>query len=282
MTPRRETLFQLFKYLVYSLLAVNVYVFLREEYLAALIEFPGGVPFGDIIDAYATTIDTAAWLVLLLMFELETYVLGPRHSTPPAVTRTLHGLRIASYVFIVYAFYGYTLNAVDTYDVAVVAGLDDLCTLAGNAWMYAVDYDEYVAITAANCADLSPAGSFLRFAELPAVVDAAGLGHIRLLAWADASNALVWILIVVILEIEVRLQEHDRLTDAAVRVMGVIKVVFYSILFLLAIYWGFDGDFVDFWDAFLWLVAFFFIELNVIEWRHEEDAEDSAPAVTSA
>jgi hypothetical protein len=33
------------------------------------------------------------------------------------------------------------------------------------------------------------------------------------------------------------------------------------------------GDFVDWWDAFLWLVAFVFIELNVIEWRQESHEE---------
>ena len=27
---------------------------------------------------------------------------------------------------------------------------------------------------------------------------------------------------------------------------------------------------MDFWDAFLWLVAFVFIELNVFEWRQED------------
>ena len=26
---------------------------------------------------------------------------------------------------------------------------------------------------------------------------------------------------------------------------------------------------LNFWDAFLWLVAFFFIEMNVVEWRQE-------------
>ena len=46
-------------------------------------------------------------------------------------------------------------------------------------------------------------------------------------------------------------------------------------LLLAAIYWGFKGDFVDFWDAFLWLVAFVFIELNIFEWRREEMAENS-------
>ena len=32
---------------------------------------------------------------------------------------------------------------------------------------------------------------------------------------------------------------------------------------------GFKGDFLDFWDAALWLFAFVFIELNVFEWQQE-------------
>jgi hypothetical protein len=46
-------------------------------------------------------------------------------------------------------------------------------------------------------------------------------------------------------------------------------------LFLAAVYWGFKGDFVDFWDAFLWLVAFVFIEMNVFNWRQEALLEQS-------
>ena len=53
------------------------------------------------------------------------------------------------------------------------------------------------------------------------------------------------------------------------------KVVLYSLLLVAAVYWGLKGDFVDFWDAFLWLVAFAFIELNIFEWRREESAESA-------
>ena len=53
----------------------------------------------------------------------------------------------------------------------------------------------------------------------------------------------------------------------------VIKIILYSILFLCAGYWGFAGDFLDFWDASLWLFAFIFIELNVFEWQYETDLE---------
>ena len=40
-------------------------------------------------------------------------------------------------------------------------------------------------------------------------------------------------------------------------------------MLLPAVYWRFKLDFVDLWDAFHWLVAFFFIDMNVVEWRHE-------------
>jgi hypothetical protein len=43
----------------------------------------------------------------------------------------------------------------------------------------------------------------------------------------------------------------------------------YFMLFAAAGYWGFEGDFLDFWDAILWLFAFFVIERNVISWREE-------------
>ena len=57
-----------------------------------------------------------------------------------------------------------------------------------------------------------------------------------------------------------------------------MKVVLYSTLLFAAVYWWIDGDFLDFWDAFLWLVAFIFIELNVFEWRAEEHQIAAAEA----
>ena len=79
-----------------------------------------------------------------------------------------------------------------------------------------------------------------------------------------------WLLVVLVLEVDVRLQEHNRYEGVALFVSNVFKTLLYSLLLLAAIYWGIKGDFVDFWDAFLWLVAFVFIELNVFEWHQEE------------
>ncbi len=38
-------------------------------------------------------------------------------------------------------------------------------------------------------------------------------------------------------------------------------------------YWAYRGQWVYFWDEFLWIVGFVVIEMNVIEWREEIEEE---------
>jgi hypothetical protein len=98
------------------------------------------------------------------------------------------------------------------------------------------------------------------------------------LAWLDVINSAVWLLVVIVLEIDVRLQERQRYEGAVLYASNGIKFVLYSLLFCAAIYWGINGDFVEFWDALLWLVAFVFIELNVFEWQKETQEQAMATA----
>ena len=269
MTINSRFFFQAFKYTVYVLLAMNIYWFYDEESLAAALQFANGVDFADLIEAFSATIDTAAWVVLLLMFELETYVLDDQQFTK-AITWSLHGLRALCYAFIVYAFYGYIANLTFLYETTALSGVTDICSLLPDPWSWAVTLDDYAELTAANCAVYSDATVFYQFREMMAVVDAQGLRDIRYLAWVDVINAGVWLLVVMILEVDVRLQERERYEGLALRLSNAAKFVLYSLLLLAAIYWGLKGDFIDFWDAFLWLVAFVFIELNVFEWRQED------------
>ena len=262
-------LFQTFKYIVYVLLAVNIYWFYSEESAAAVVQFANGVALSDLIEAYSATIDTAAWVVLLLMFELETYVLDERHFTR-RIAWSLHGLRAICYAAIIYAFFGYVANLTTLNETVALTDVTGVCALLPDSWSWAVTLDDYVAVTTANCDSLSVGGTLYQFNETRAVVDATGLTEIRRLAWVDVINAAVWLLVVLVLEIDVRLQERNRLEGLALTASKSTKFVLYSILLLAAIYWGVKGDFVDFWDAFLWLVAFVFIELNIFEWRQEE------------
>jgi hypothetical protein len=270
----RDRIFQFFKYSVYALLTLNIYLFFSVEWAASAYRFADGIILSDIILGFAATIDTAAWVVLLLMFELETYVLDDEYFTK-RVTWTLHGLRAMSYIFIVYAFYGYLSKLIFLSGSGPLPNVSDICTLVDGQWAYAVDFDEYEILSAANCASFSAANSFLQYPGMFAVVDQTGLTDIIRLAWVDVINAAVWLLVVLVLEIDVRLQERHKLEGTALQLSTISKYILYSILFLAAVYWGIKGDFVDFWDAFLWLVAFVFIELNIFEWQQESaEAQD--------
>jgi hypothetical protein len=282
LTVDRLKVFHYFKYTVYALLTVNVYLFFSEEWAAVSHRFADGLAPGDIIEAFAASIDTAAWVALLLMFELQTFVLTDEQATR-RTTVTLHVLRAFCYIVIVYAFIGYVTKLVFLLGATPLTGTTDLCSLVPGEWAYTIDLDEYDGITAANCAGFSDATSFFQLTGLQAVVDQRGLMDVTRLAWVDVINAGVWLLVVLLLEIDVRLQERGKFEGLALRISNLSKYALYSILLLAAVYWGIKGDFVDFWDAFLWLVAFAFIELNVFEWRKESLEHDlsAAPATVA-
>lgn len=158
----------------------------------------------------------------------------------------------------------------------MIEGVQSPCALLPEAWSWATTLDKYAELTLANCASFAPEGALYRLRDMLAVVDLEGLTDIRRLAWVDVINAAVWLLVVLLLEIDVRLQERGRFEGVALVASNAAKAVLYSLLLLAAIYWGLNGKFVDFWDAFLWLVAFVFIELNIFEWRREDMAENPA------
>ena len=268
-------LYQVFKYAVYAVLTLNIFLFYGKESAAAPLQYPDGINLGNIREAFSATIDTVAWVILLLMFELETYVLDDDQFTP-GVTISLRALRAIGYALILMAFFGYIDDMLFVRDTVPLVGITDLCQLPVGEWSWPYTFGEYMDITAANCATLSEASSFLQYRDLRVVVDAAGDTEIVRLAWADVINAAAWILVVVILEIDVWLQERHRYEGAVLYASNAFKFVLYSTLLLVAIYWTFKGDLLDVWDAYMWLVAFVFIEMNVFEWHAEDKAAMAA------
>lgn len=265
----RYRLFKAAKYVVYLLLSFNVYLFLQEELLALSFTFADGIEPGQLIQAFSATIDTAAWVILLLMFELETSVLDDRKIRGP-IKWGLHGLRGFCYIALTYAFTGYYQELVTLYQVAPLS-VADACSLLPLDYSVLVDLDEYVPLDVANCAALN--GPVFTLAGFNILADAETLQLAQLLAWVDLINAADWILVVIVLEVEVRLQLRGNLSDRIMAATKIVKIILYSILFLCAAYWGYAGDLLDFWDACLWLFAFIFIELNVFEWQQETDQE---------
>ena len=167
------------------------------------------------------------------MFELETFVLDDRQFTR-RVTWTLHGLRAICYGFIIYAFTGYVRKLVFLSASVPLAGIADLCTLVDGTWSYGIDLDEYDVLTLANCTVLSSASAFVQFPGLTAVVDQAGFAEIMRLAWVDVINSGVWLLVVLILEIDVRMQERNLLEGTFLQVSNIAKFILYSTLLAAA------------------------------------------------
>ncbi len=259
-----------FKYAVYALLAINVVLFLREEWTASDYVFGDGVALQQMIKAFAASIDTLAWLVLLLMFELETYQI-PDDRLTRKLSLGLHALRILCYSFIVYAFYGYLSKALCMHSFIPLTG-SSVCDLAAQNFAVMTSLDSYEALS--DCR---------QWLNVPVLVDAEKhlvtspefLAATVRLAWVDVINSAAWILVVINLELDVYLVERGRYEGWVKHASNVSKAGLYSILAGAAIYWGLEDDFLPFWDAMLWIVAFLFIELNIFEWQQELE-EDAA------
>ena len=104
---------------------------------------------------------------------------------------------------------------------------------------------------------------FIHFLRLPAAagVLAAAAGYLLEAEWLDAANAWLWVVVVILLEIEVRFPAAvGRRRESFL----IAAVVFYAALFLLVPVWLWQDEWLDAWDATLWLAAFFAIELNVL------------------
>jgi hypothetical protein len=266
--------FTAIKYLVYCLLSLNIFMFLREELLALQYTFVDDFGLGQVIQAFAATIDTAAWVILLLLFELETSVLDDQRIR--GLTRwLLHGIRGICYVAIGYAFTGYYAELVTLYQATSLAD-PDVCAALGQGYSVLVDIDEYVPLDSGNCASLG--ADVVQLTGFDILASADTLQSARYLAWTDLLNSAAWILVVVVLEVEIRLQLRGELSEQVMNSTKFIKYLLYAMLFCAAFYWGYAGDFIDVWDASLWLFAFIFIELNVFEWQYETSQTEAATA----
>jgi len=270
--------FQIFKYTVYILLSANLFVFFGEEYEALGFMFKEGVTLSNFIEAFPATIDTAAWLGLLLMFELETYSI-PDHAYTKTMSRTIHALRVLCIALVVYASYGYIEQYAGLQGLALLTPelpyyvSNDMCSYVGGAFMDSLD--SFEAITAENCAGLVM-GSELFALNDGTYTDSVALAEAQWLATIDVANALAWIVVVLVIEAQVRLQVKHQLSTKLFFITRILNFSLYVILFSAAVFWWIDGEFVDFWDAALWLIAFFFIESNISEWREEEEEQQEA------
>ncbi|MCV6626516.1 MAG: hypothetical protein OIF38_10480 [Cellvibrionaceae bacterium] len=261
--------YQLLKYSIYALLSYNLYLFIVEETQGLAGAYPQGLNLGNFVEAYSATVDTAAWVVLLYVFELETAVLSDRRLRGP-LGYALAAIKAVCYGFILYALYGYVGKYLAVSAVSP-APIQDACLAASQGWLRIESLNDYPSFSPGQCQALS--GPLFSVDNTQIIGDHSQIRLLHNLAGVDVLNAAAWVVLVAVLQLEVVLQLRQALSHGLMMTAKLLKAPLYLLLLAAAIYWGIDGEFLDFWDAFLWLLAFFLIDLNIFEWHEEVQQE---------
>jgi hypothetical protein len=67
----------------------------------------------------------------------------------------------------------------------------------------------------------------------------------------------------------VRLQGHGVSGGRLLSTINSLKLLLYSILIALGVYWASLSHWLYFWDELVWIGGFAVIEMNVSQWRDE-------------
>ncbi|MGD2129109.1 MAG: hypothetical protein PVJ33_02870 [Lysobacterales bacterium] len=266
----RNWLFVVVKYTTYGILIRDGYVYFLTEANAAGTTFTAGLTLPEIIQLYSATIDSAFWILLVVLMELETFVIPDGILKKAAVKWTMIGLRAMCYVMIVSTLYGYSAKLAFQADIVPLTSAN-ACDLVGEDYSVLLEMETYTPLTADNCQQLD--GKALgRLNGHRIIAPMADLAYARNVAAIDVFNAVAWLGLVILLEVDFWHQLKGTYKGYLLKVSNAMKAVFYATLFGCALAWAFTGEPTDIIDAVLWLFAFFFIEMNLLKWQKETEA----------
>lgn len=254
---------QRFKWAVYALLFANFLTYLWQDIESAPYTLHEGSSILDVLAAYVTSIDLVAWFTLILLFELETYVLVDRDWTG-ATKRVVQGVRLACYVAILHTSFSYDFTLREYYQAKPLPAADDVCAYSGN-WTFLRNRD-YLAIDASNCRAIGRGPAFFALGDDAILTDAAGLREATILAWTDLAESVTWLLVMFLTETAVRLAERTGY-EALVLNLERAKILLYSVILAIAAYWGSKGQLLYLWDELLWVLGFLVIDWNIRDWQ---------------
>jgi len=266
--------FRILRYILYAVLLGNLVYYLWEDLIAFRYVDPNA-SLAKVFEAFAVTIDYVAWMVLILLFELETDFI-PEEKFKGALKWTFNGLLIACYVVLVYAFYGYYAALADFYKYEPFPP-EEVCSLVDENYAYVNMEVRPVQLTQENCGEFAQ-DQVYKHVEDKVIAAPAPLAASIKLSWIDVINAADWLLVVLFMEWEVMLRLRGTLSNRRLITFKTIKGALYLILLANAIYWNIYGAFIDYWDAYLWLFAFVLIDLNLFQWEDEPRKGEGVPS----
>jgi hypothetical protein len=85
--------------------------------------------------------------------------------------------------------------------------------------------------------------------------------------WLDLTNSVVWLLVCAAIGYD--MYAPGQYGGWEWRLRNAIKFALYGTLALIAIWWGIQGDLLDFYDATLWILCFAVVELNIFKFEDQ-------------
>jgi len=91
----------------------------------------------------------------------------------------------------------------------------------------------------------------------------------RFLAWLDMIEVSCWFIIMILIEMNIRLQDKGITEGPLIRAANYTKLFLYTTILCIGVYWALNDHLLYFWDELLWIGGFAAIEMNVSDWRDE-------------
>ena len=174
--------------------------------------------------------------------------------------------------FILFKYVVYTLLTINIYLFSVNGTFTE--TIDTTAWVVVLGLFEWETRSMGSkyTNRLEPAIIALLSAFCYAVITYSAYSYFIESEWLDLSNAITWILIVLVLQYEIYSPNHYKRDGWTF--INILKVALYTALFIFAVLWGVEGKALDFYDSFLWILSFFVIEMNVFNFEHHHAEQD--------
>ncbi len=275
----RETIITLYegpaylwvKAALYTLLLANFGYYLVEDWSRTSFSLTDAASFYDWVQEFNTSLDEVAWFTLLLIFELETYLLD-ESGWSPRLSRIVVLIKLIAFFLIGHTLYVNLIALIEILGPITSSAVSDLCDLSGTgqSWIFNLDY---TLITSQTCDGLPRTSQYWEIPGEPAVTSSAGLELARRLAWCDFMETAAWLSVGAAMEAAIRLTDRGVTTGFAVRALNWLKFWLYALIIALGVYWAYHGHWVYLWDELLWIFGFAFLEVNLDGWRDEIDNE---------
>ena len=258
---------------LYALLLANFGYYLFEDWSRTSFSLTEAASFYDWVREFNTSLDEVAWFTLLLIFELETYVLD-ESGWSPGLARIVLLIKAITFCLIGHTLYVNFTALTEILGPVSASAASDLCQLTdtGQSWLFNLDY---TLITSETCGVLPHAHQYWEIPGEPVVTSSAGLDLARRLAWCDFMETAAWLSVGAAMEAAIRITDRGVTSGYAVTTLGWLKFVLYALILALGIYWAYYGHWVYLWDEFLWIFGFAFLEVNLDGWRDDIDNEVS-------